>query len=107
MSARAAKDAKDILIAGGCTNVRSFDGTPGEHIMLGARTHEMGGAAMGADPKGAVLNKWAQSHDVPNLFVTDGAAMASCATQNPSLTYMAITARAAEYATQRLKEGAL
>lgn len=107
MSARAAKDAKDILIAGGCTNVKSFDSNPGEHIMLGARTHEMGGAAMGANPKGSVLNKWAQSHDVPNLFVTDGAAMASCATQNPSLTYMAITARAADYAAQRLKDGSL
>ena len=107
MLVHAAKDAKDILIAGGCLNVKSFHSNPNDHIMLGARTHEMGGAAMGEDPKGAVLNKWAQSHDVLNLFVTDGAAMASCATQNPSLTYMAITARAADYAAGLMKEGML
>lgn len=62
---------------------------------------------MGKDPKTSVLNKWAQTHDVDNLFITDGAAMASCATQNPSLTYMAITVRAADYAAKLMKEGKL
>lgn len=107
MLLHAAKDAKAIFIAGGCSDVTSYHSDPNEHIMLGARTHEMGGAAMGDDPNGSVLNKWAQSHDVPNLFVTDGAAMASCATQNPSLTYMAITARAAHHASELLKDGVL
>lgn len=107
MLVQAAKDAEKIFTAGGCSNVKSYHSDPDAHIMLGARTHEMGGAAMGENPKNSVLNKWAQSHDVPNLFVTDGAAMASCATQNPSLTYMAITARAANYAAEQMKNGLL
>jgi choline dehydrogenase-like flavoprotein len=65
----------------------------------------MGTARMGKDPKTSVLNGWNQAHDVPNLFVTDGSSMASCASQNPSLTYMALTARAADYAVQQLKLG--
>jgi choline dehydrogenase-like flavoprotein len=69
--------------------------------------HEMGGARMGKDPKTSVLNKYNQAHDVPNLFVTDGAAMASSASQNPSLTYMALTARAVNYAVEQLKTGNL
>lgn len=107
MMAQAAKDAKDILIAGGCTDVQSYVADPNKHIQVGSRTHEMGGACMGADPKKSVLNKWCQSHDVPNLFVTDGACMASCASQNPSLTYMALTARAANYAAEQMKKGAI
>ncbi|WP_062059335.1 GMC oxidoreductase [Cellvibrio sp. OA-2007] len=71
----------------------------------GLAIHEMGTARMGKDPKTSVLNGWNQAHDVPNLFVTDGASMASCASQNPSLTYMALTARAADYAVQQLKLG--
>lgn len=71
----------------------------------GLAIHEMGTARMGKDPKTSVLNGWNQAHDVPNLFVTDGASMASCASQNPSLTYMALTARAADYAVQQLKAG--
>jgi choline dehydrogenase-like flavoprotein len=67
--------------------------------------HEMGTAHMGADPRSSVLNKFNQAHDVPNLFITDGSAMASTATQNPSLTYMALSARAAHYATEFLREG--
>ena len=74
-------------------------------IAVGDRVHEMGGACMGEDPKTSVLNKWAQSHDVKNLFVTDGACMSSCATQNPSLTYMAITARAVDYAAKLIFKG--
>ncbi|MFC3122880.1 GMC oxidoreductase [Agaribacter flavus] len=107
MLVQAAEDAKNILIAGGCTNVQSFHPDVNQHIQIGTRTHEMGGACMGADPNKSVLNKWCQAHDVPNLFVTDGACMSSCATQNPSLTYMALTARAANYAANLLQEGKL
>lgn len=107
MMVQAAKDAKEILIAGGCINVNSFHPDPNAHIQVGTRVHEMGGACMGEDPKGSVLNKWCQAHDVANLFVTDGACMSSCATQNPSLTYMALTARAANYAADLMNEGEL
>jgi choline dehydrogenase-like flavoprotein len=62
---------------------------------------------MGHDPATSVLNKWSQAHDVPNLFVTDGAQMASSACQNPSLTYMALTARACAAAVSMLREGKL
>lgn len=107
MMLQAAKDAKDLLIAGGCTDVHSFHPDPDLHIQVGTRTHEMGGACMGENPKRSVLNKWCQAHDVPNLFVTDGACMSSCATQNPSLTYMALTARAVDYAGKQIKKGIL
>ena len=62
---------------------------------------------MGLDPKTSVLNKWSQSHDVANLFVTDGAQMSSSACQNPSLTYMALTARACDAAVSMLKSGTI
>jgi choline dehydrogenase-like flavoprotein len=65
----------------------------------------MGTARMGRDPKTSLLNGHNQAHDVPNLFVTDGACMSSSGWQNPSLTYMALTARACEYALQQLKLG--
>lgn len=107
MIVQAAKDAEDLLIAGGCTNVRSSHSDPDDHIQVGARTHEMGGACMSEDPAVSVVNKWCQTHDVPNLFVTDGACMSSCATQNPSLTYMALTARAADHAAKLLREGVI
>ena len=73
----------------------------------GTAIHEMGGARMGRDPKDSVLNGHCQAHDVPNLFVTDGAAMASSACQNPSLTYMALTARAAHAAADMLQGGTI
>ncbi|AXB78607.1 FAD-dependent oxidoreductase [Novosphingobium sp. P6W] len=73
----------------------------------GGAVHEMGGARMGHDPRTSVLNAHNQAHDIANLFVTDGSAMASSACQNPSLTYMALTARAAAYAAQALTNGAL
>jgi choline dehydrogenase-like flavoprotein len=73
----------------------------------GLGIHEMGTACMGKDPNTSVLGKFNQAHDVPNLFVTDGAAMASSGCQNPSLTYMALSARAADHAAARLKEGTL
>jgi choline dehydrogenase-like flavoprotein len=66
----------------------------------GLDIHEMGGARMGHDPKTSILNKWNQVHACPNVFVTDGACMTSTSTQNPSLTYMALTARAADYAVK-------
>ena len=60
---------------------------------------------MGRDPKTSVLNKHSQAHDVPNLFITDGASMASSACQNPSLTFMALSARAANHAAELWREG--
>jgi len=70
----------------------------------GLDIHEMGGARMGKDPKTSILNGWNQMHACKNVFVTDGACMTSTATQNPSLTYMALTARAADYAVKELKK---
>lgn len=93
-------DGLEILEASGVKDVTGHDGdgTPGRGI------HEMGTARMGRDPKTSVLNKWNQIWDAPNVFVTDGSFMTSAACQNPSLTYMAFTARAAEYAVNELKK---
>jgi choline dehydrogenase-like flavoprotein len=88
----------EMLEAAGCTNVR----THGSNNPPGHCIHEMGGARMSRTPAEGVLNRWNQAWDVKNLFVTDGAAMASCACQNPSITYMAFTARAAAYAVDAL-----
>lgn len=74
---------------------------------IGQGIHEMGTARMGRDPKSSVLNSHNQVWDAPNVFITDGACMVSSACQNPSLTYMALTARAADYAVQELKKGNL
>jgi choline dehydrogenase-like flavoprotein len=74
---------------------------------MGSAIHEMGTARMGRDPKTSVLNEWNQVWDAKNVFVTDGACMTSSACQNPSLTYMALTARAANYAASELKKGNL
>ncbi|WP_158799114.1 GMC oxidoreductase [Pedobacter sp. L105] len=71
----------------------------------GLDIHEMGGARMGHDPKTSILNKWNQLHTCPNVFVTDGACMTSTSTQNPSLTYMALTARAVDYAVSAMSKG--
>jgi choline dehydrogenase-like flavoprotein len=70
----------------------------------GLDIHHMGGVRMGKDPKTSLLNKWHQFHNCPNVFVTDGACMTSTSTQNPSLTFMAMTARAANYAVDQLKK---
>jgi choline dehydrogenase-like flavoprotein len=96
-------DAVEIFEAAGVKNVkpRDGDGTPGRGI------HEMGTARMGNDPKTSVLNKWNQVWDAQNIFVTDGSCMTSAACVNPSLTYMALTARAADYAVSELKKGNL
>lgn len=97
------QDAVDILAAAGVKNITSFNGDshPGKGI------HEMGTARMGRDPKTSVLNKFNQVWDAPNVFVTDGACMTSASCVNPSLTYMALTARAANYAVEELKKGNL
>ena len=71
---------------------------------IGKGIHEMGTARMGRDPKTSVLNKYNQIHSVKNVFVTDGAFMTSSGTQNPSLTYMAFTARAVDHAVSELKK---
>lgn len=73
----------------------------------GAGIHEMGTARMGDDPMQSVLNKYNQAHEVNNLFVTDGSFMTSASCVNPSLTYMAFTARACDYAVKQLKAGHL
>jgi len=75
-----------------------------EPVVAGGSGHEMGGARVGRDPSSSVLNGLNQAHDAPNLFVTDGASMTSSACQNPSLTYMALTARACDAAMSMLKE---
>ena len=97
------KSAIEMLEAAGAVEVSGYirPAAPGN------ANHEMGGAPMGRDPKTSYLNKWNQNHDVQNLFVTDGACMTSGAAQNPSLTYMAMTARAANYAIKLIKDGVL
>jgi choline dehydrogenase-like flavoprotein len=96
-------DAKEMLEAAGVKNVKSWDGdgTPGRGI------HEMGTARMGRDQKTSVLNANNQVWDAKNVFVTDGACMTSASSVNPSLTYMALTARAADFAVNELKKGNL
>jgi choline dehydrogenase-like flavoprotein len=107
MMREAARDAHEMLTAAGCVDINSWE-EAGERLMPpGDRIHEMGTARMGRDPKTSVLNAWSQAHEVPNLFVTDGAAMTSSANMNPSLSYMALSARAANHAADLLKEGAL
>ena len=96
-------DGKAMVEAAGgvIMSAGSTPGTPGLGI------HEMGTACMGKDPKKSVLNKYNQAHDVRNLFITDGSAMASSGCQNPSLTYMALSARAAHHAVEFLKAGTI
>ncbi|HET9295017.1 MAG TPA: GMC oxidoreductase, partial [Gemmatimonadales bacterium] len=95
--------AAEMLEAAGATDISTFvqDNPPGLTI------HEMGTARMGRDPATSVLNAHNQCHDAPNVFVTDGACMASSANQNPSITYMALTARAAAFAVDQMKRGEL
>ncbi len=93
----------EMFTKAGFKNIRTNDSnrTPGLDI------HEMGGVRMGKDPKTSLLNKWNALHLCKNVFVTDGASMTSTSTQNPSLTYMALTARAADYAVKEMKKGNL
>lgn len=95
-----ANDAKEMLEVSGLKNVQTYD--KGSH--LGMAIHEMGTARMGRDPKTSVLNAHNQVHAVKNVFMTDGACMTSAACVNPSLTYMALTARAADFAVEELKK---
>lgn len=101
MLEEARKDAVAMLEAAGCTNINS---NPVNLTVPGNRIHEMGSARMGNDPSDSVLNKWCQTHDVPNLFVTDGAFMTSAACQNPSISYMAFTARACDHAVKLMQD---
>ena len=97
------EEMKAMLEAGGVKEIYTYD----SGHAIGHGIHEMGTARMGKDSKTSVLNKWNQVWDAMNVFVTDGACMTSSACQNPSLTYMAITARAADYAVGELKKGNL
>ncbi|WP_200974956.1 GMC oxidoreductase [Echinicola sp. 20G] len=94
------QSAVDILEAVGAKDIRSYDSAPPP----GHCIHEMGTVRMGRDPKTSVLNGFNQMHEVPNVFVTDGSFMTSSACQNPSLTYMAFTARACDHAVKELKK---
>jgi choline dehydrogenase-like flavoprotein len=97
------ESAAEMLEAAGFKDVNTYD-NPNN---MGLGIHEMGTARMGHDEKTSVLNKWNQVHEAKNVFVTDGAAMTSSACQNPSLTYMALTARAVDHAVSELKKGNL
>jgi choline dehydrogenase-like flavoprotein len=88
--------SKEMLSKAGFKNVGSYRSYP----VPGSAVHEMGTARMGVDPKTSVLNKNNQMHDVKNVFITDGSCMTSSGCQNPSLTYMAITARACKVAIE-------
>ena len=93
-------EGKAMLEAAGVKDVKTWD----NGHAIGHGIHEMGTARMGRDAKTSVLNEWNQVWDAKNVFVTDGACMVSSACQNPSLTYMALTARAADYAVKELKK---
>jgi choline dehydrogenase-like flavoprotein len=97
------QETAEMLEKAGCKNISTNDSkqAPGLDI------HEMGGARMGRDPKTSILNAYNQVHACKNVFVTDGASMVSTSTQNPSLTFMALTARAANHAVEELKKGNL
>jgi len=92
--------AEEMLEAAGCKDISSYN----SETAVGACIHEMGTARMGKDPKTSVLNQWNQMHTVNNVFVTDGSCMTSSGTQNPSITYMALTARAVDYADKQLNK---
>lgn len=89
----------EMFTEAGFKNIKANDGSQAPGLDI----HEMGGARMGRDPKTSILNEWNQIHACKNVFVTDGACMTSTSTQNPSLTYMALTARAVDYAVKSMK----
>jgi choline dehydrogenase-like flavoprotein len=93
--------AAEMLAAAGARDIQTFV----EGDIPGIAIHEMGTARMGRDPKTSVLNTYNQAHDIKNLFVSDGACMASSSCVNPSITYMALTARACHYAVEQMKRG--
>jgi choline dehydrogenase-like flavoprotein len=94
------QDAQEMLEKAGLKNVKTYN----NGYAMGGGIHEMGTARMGRDPKTSVLNQHNQVWDAPNVYVTDGACMTSAACQNPSLTYMALTARAVDHAVSELKK---
>jgi len=93
--------SSEMLDSSGIKNIKQYD----NHWAPGRDIHEMGGCRMGKDPKTSLLNKWNQFHNCKNVFVTDGACMTSTANQSPSILYMALTARAANYGVEELKKG--
>jgi choline dehydrogenase-like flavoprotein len=95
-----ANDAVEMLTAAGMKDVQPYD----NEFYLGGGIHEMGTARMGRDPKTSVLNEWNQVWDAKNVYVTDGACMTSASCVNPSLSYMALTARACDHAVNELKK---
>jgi choline dehydrogenase-like flavoprotein len=95
--------AEEILQTTGFKNIQSYSHAD----PAGTAVHEMGTARMGKDPRTSVLNAFNQMHDVKNVFITDGSCMTSAGCQNPSLTYMALTARACDFAVTELKKGSL
>lgn len=97
------EESQDMMLAAGCTNIRSRD----DHKAPGLDIHEMGGCRMGKTEKDSMLNKWNQIHQCKNVFVTDGACMTSTGNQSPSILYMALTARAVTHAVNELKAGHL
>ena len=97
------EQGSEMLRKAGCTDINTDD----SHQAPGLDIHEMGGIRMGNDPDTSLLNKWNQLHSCKNVFVTDGSCMTSTGTQNPSLTFMAITARAATFAVEEIKKGNL
>ena len=97
------ESAVEMLEKVGLKNISSYDNAPAPGFCI----HEMGTARMGLNPKTSVLNGNNQMHDVKNVFITDGACMTSSACQNPSITYMALTARACDFAVKELKKGNL
>jgi len=100
MNADMANTAKEMLEAAGLNNISISNSMS----FPGNANHEMGAARMGKDPKTSVLNNFNQMHEVPNVFITDGSCMTSGNCVNPSLTYMALTARACDYAIKELKK---
>ncbi|HXD76270.1 MAG TPA: GMC family oxidoreductase [Puia sp.] len=92
--------AEEMLHNAGFTDIQPFS----RNDPAGTAVHEMGTARMGNDPRTSVLNAWNQMHDVKNVFITDGSCMTSAGSQNPSLTYMALTARACDYAVNEMKK---
>jgi choline dehydrogenase-like flavoprotein len=92
--------SEEMLHTAGFTNIHSYSHTDPP----GTAVHEMGTCRMGKDPRTSVLNAWNQMHDVKNIFITDGSCMTSAGTQNPSLTYMALTARACDFAITEMKK---
>ena len=101
MEADATEQLSAMFAAAGFSNIK----TTNKQDAPGIDIHEMGGVRMGREAKTSLLNGWNQLHACKNVLVTDGACMTSTSTQNPSLTYMAITARAAHHAVEEMRQG--